>query len=234
VAPHLVALLNPTIFEVESYRVLSGLVVQMHKDAGLRLIAISSPSPGDGKTSTAISLASILAREPNARVLLVEAELRRPSLVAYLGVRRTSEKGLVQAILAPTLSLENVVWQCPPLNLDLLPAGRSLDSPYDVLKLPRFRELLQEARQLYDYVVIDTPPLVPFADCRLIEKCIDGFLIVVAAHKTPRKLLEEALHVTDPAKIIGLVFNQDDNQTSSYYRVYRYNIQSRNGQQKRP
>jgi len=120
------------------------------------------------------------------------------------------------------LSLESVVQQCPPFDLNVVPAGRSLASPYDLLALPRFGELLQEARQHYDYVVVDMPPLVPFADCRLIARWIDGLLVVVAAHRTPRKLLEEALNVTDPAKLVGLVFNQDDHQASKYHSLYRY------------
>ena len=232
-APYLVTLLTPTAFETEPYRVLGHMVAQMHTDAGLRLLAIASPSPGDGKTITAINLVGVLAQEPQARVLLVEADLRRPSLLTYLGREKASMGGLVQAILDPMLSLESVVQQYPSFNFNVLPAGHSLAAPYDVLKLPRFGELLQETRQHYDYVVVDTPPLIPFADCRLIEKCVDGLLVVVAAHKTSRKLLEEALHVIDPTKLVGLVFNQDIYQTLRYHRpYYRYYPQSRNGQQR--
>src|SRR5262245_39126467 len=96
-ASHLVALLTPTAFEAEPYRVLSHLVTQMHKEAGLRVLAISSPSAGDGKTSTAINLAGALAQEPKTRVLLLEAELRRPVVLTYLGLSYGSRKGLVQA-----------------------------------------------------------------------------------------------------------------------------------------
>ena len=90
VEPHLVPLLTPTAFEAEPYRVLAHLVGQMHTEAGLRILAISSPSSGDGKTSTAINLAGILAQEPKIRVLLLEAELRRPSIAKYLGIRHTT------------------------------------------------------------------------------------------------------------------------------------------------
>jgi len=224
-----VTLVTPTAFEAEPYRVLGRLVVQMSKDAGLRVLAISSPSAGDGKTSTAINLAGVLAQEPKARVLLVEADLRRPSMLTYLGIRDLGGKGLVGAILEPALSLEQVVHPCPPFNLHVLPAGHSLASPYDVLKLPRCGELLQEARQHYDYVIVDTPPLIPFADCRLIEQWMDGFLVVVAAHQTSPKLLAEALHIMDPTKLVGLVLNRDDHLAPQYYHAYRYYAQSPNG-----
>jgi capsular exopolysaccharide synthesis family protein len=232
VEPHLVTIVTPTAFEAEPYRVLGRLVVQMYKDAGPRILAISSPSAGDGKTSTAINLAEVLAQEPKARVLLVEADLRRPSLLTYLGISGAGGKGLIGAVLEPALPLERIVHPCLPFNLHVLPAGHSLASPYDVLKLPRFGELLQEARQHYDYVVVDTPPLIPFADCRLVEQWIDGFLVVVAAHKTSPKLLAEALHVMDSAKLVGLVLNKDDHLAPQYYHAYRYYAQSPNGHHK--
>ena len=113
--------------------------------------------------------------------------------------------------------------QRPLFNLEVLPAGRLSTAPYEVLKSPCLGKLFEEARRRYDYIVLDTPPLVPFPDCRLLEKWIDGFLMVVAAHKTPRKLLEEALNVIDPAKIIGLVFNNDDRPVFGYHAYYGYN-----------
>jgi capsular exopolysaccharide synthesis family protein len=177
---------------------------------------------GDGKTTTAINMAGTLAGRPGSHILLVEMDLRRPTMHEYLGLRH-SNGGIVDAILNPALSLKDVVIHHPPFNLSFLLAGQSLTSPYDVLKLPRLGELLAEARQRYDVIIIDTPPLIPLADCRLIEQWVDGFLVIVSAHKTPRKLLEEALNVVDPAKLIGLIFNKDEHirhRYSSYYSYY--------------
>jgi len=222
VKPHLVTLVTPTAFEAEPYRMLGRLVVQMRQDAALHILGISSPSVGDGKTSTAISLASVLAQEPEARVLLVEADLRRPAILNHLEIRNVSGEGLVGAILEPVRTLEQVVHSCLAFNLDILPVRHSVPSPYAVLKLPRCRELLQEARRHYDYVVVDAPPLLPFADCRLIEPWMDGFLVVVAAHKTSPKRLAEALYTMDPDKLVGLVFNKDDHLAPHYDHAYHY------------
>jgi Mrp family chromosome partitioning ATPase len=123
---------------------------------------------------------------------------------------------LVDAILDPTLSLPAVVHTRPHLNLSVLTAGQLPAAPYEVLKSPRLGELLAEARRRFDYIVLDTPPLVSVPDCRVIGKWVDGFLIVVTAHRTSRKLLEEALKVTEPAKIVGLVFNGDDRHLSRH------------------
>jgi capsular exopolysaccharide synthesis family protein len=207
---HLVSLVTPAAFEAEQYRALRHIVEQRHKSAGLSVIAVSSPAVGDGKTTTAINLAGALAQAPEARVLLIEADLRRPSIGALLGFEEAMGPGLVHAILDPTLNLGQVVRSRPPFNLDVILAGQVPPSPYEILKSPRLGDLLDAARQQYDYVILDTPPLVALQDCRVIARWVDGLLVVVAAHRTPRRLVEEALTVVDPAKIIGLVFNGDD------------------------
>src|SRR5262245_205781 len=133
VKPHLVTLVTPTVFEAEPYRMLGRLVVQMRQDAGLHILAISSPSVGDGKTSTAINLAGVLAQEPEARVLLVEADLRRPAILSHLGIRSVNGEGLVGMILEPGCAFEKVIHSCLPFNLDILPVRHSVPSPYAVL-----------------------------------------------------------------------------------------------------
>ena len=212
---HLVSLLAPTAFETEQYRNLRTLLETKRTGHGY-VVAISSPSVGDGKTTTAINLAGVLAEDEGTRVLLVDADLRNPTLDRMLGMKGSTGRGLVSAILAPALSLEDVVAPRPPFRLSVLSAGRRVASPYEMLKSPRFGELLDEARRHFDYIVLDTPPLVSLSDCRLIGNWVDGFLIVVAAHRTPRKLVEEALNVLEPAKVVGFVFNNDERSWGNY------------------
>ncbi len=206
---HLVSLISPAAFEAEQYRALRHIVEQMHKTDNVKIVAVSSPAVGDGKTTTAINLAGALAQSPEARVLLIDADLRRPSIGALL--RHVDAKpGLVDAILDPACTLEQVLVVRSQFNLSFIHAGRPLaSSPYELLKSARLGALLEEARGRYDYVVIDTPPLAEVQDCRLIASWVDGFLVVVAAHRTPRRLVEEALAIVEPAKILGLVFNGD-------------------------
>jgi protein-tyrosine kinase len=218
---HLVSFLAPTTFEAEQYRSLRHTIEQVHRDTGaLSLIAISSPAVGDGKTTTAINLAGTLAQNSEIRVLLIDMDLRHPSMVRTLGLHHVASPGLVDVITNPNLSLEAVAFSYLRPNLSIIPAGCSLANPYEVLKSHRLGELLEEARQSYDYVVIDTPPLIPFPDCRLLSRWVDGFLVVVTAHRTPRKLLEEALNIMEPTKITGLVFNSDDQPVFGYYHSY--------------
>jgi capsular exopolysaccharide synthesis family protein len=217
---HLVSLVNPASFEAERYWVLRHKVEQMHRNSGLSIIALASPVAGDGKTTTAINLAATLAQPPASRVLLVDLDFRRPAVGKSLRIGHPDGPGLENAILDPDLKLEEVVQDHPSFDLSLLLPGPLHTTPYELLKSSRLGELLQEAKQKYDYVVLDTPPLVLIPDAQVISDWVDGFLIVVAAHKTPRKLLEEALNAMGPDKIVGLVFNGDDRPLYGYYRYY--------------
>lgn len=218
---HLVSLVAPASLEAEQYRALRHIVEQKRRTDNLTVIAVSSPGGGDGKTTTAVNLAGALAQAPDARVLLIEADLRRPSIGPLLGLYDPGAPGLVHAILDPGLSLVLVVQPLPTFNLSVVVAGQTPPSPYEVLKSPRLAELLDEARRDYDYVVLDTPPMVPVQDCRLLARLVDGFVLVVAAHHTPRPMLEAALDIIDPTRLIGLVFNGYDHLLAGRHLGYK-------------
>ena len=214
---HLVSLVTPAAFEAEQYRALRHIVEQRHRADTLSLLAVSSAAGGDGKTLTAVNLAGALAQGSEARVLLIEADLRLPSVAQLLGFGTARRPGLVDAIVDENLTLADVVLTRPPFNLSVVLAGQTLPSPYEVLKSPRLGGLLEEARAQYDYVILDTPPLVTVQDCRIIARWVDGVILVVSAHETPRRLVEEALNVLDPAKVLGFVFNRDDQGLARFY-----------------
>jgi capsular exopolysaccharide synthesis family protein len=211
-----VSLLEPGALEAEPYRALRHLVEQRRPLTGGAVLVVTSPGIGDGKTTTAINLAGALAQDPKTRVLLVEADLRGPALATRLGLHGGG-RGLVAALLDPQVTLEAIVEPCPPFNLDILRASRQRGAPYELLASPRFAELIGEARHRYDYVLIDSPPLVPFPDGRIVGSSADGYLLVVCAGRTPRKLVDEALGLLDPAKLVGLVFNGEERSLTQYY-----------------
>jgi capsular exopolysaccharide synthesis family protein len=206
----MVSLVAPSSLEAEQYRALRHVVEQKRRTDNVSVIAVSSPGGGDGKTTTAINLAGALAQAPDARVLLVEADLRRPSVSAMLGLGDPNALGLVHAILDRSIGLSNIVQPLSMFNLSVVVAGQTPPSPYEVLKSPRLGELLEDARRDYDFVVLDTAPLVPVQDYRVIAGLLDGMVLVVAAHRTPRPMLEAAFEILDPTRMIGIVFNGYD------------------------
>jgi len=220
VNPRLPSLFQPASFAAEQYRGLRHVVEQIRKSAGISVFAVSSPTVHDGKTTTAINLAGALAQAADRQVLLVEADLRRPSLLDHLALRGGGGPGLTGLIARSDLALEQTVRRLVPFNLDVLPAGYIPSTPYDVLESPRLAEVLERSRRQYDFVIVDTPPILPVLDCRVIEKLVDGFLVVVAAHRTSRQQLGEALTILDPTKTLGIIFNWDDGAVSGYHSAY--------------
>ena len=98
----------------------------------------------------------------------------------------------------------------PAFNLSFLPLVALLTNEYELLRSSRLSQLLDDARRRYQFVILDVPPLPPVPDCRVIGDSVDGFIVVVAAHRTTRRLLDETLGMLEPEKVVGLVFNRDD------------------------
>lgn len=222
IAEQLVSLLSPDSYAADQYRTLRHSIERLRKEDGLRVLAMSSATPNDGKTVTTLNLAGALAQAPDARVLVVDADLRRPSVAKYLGLDRQPLPGLSDVLRDPSFTLGDVVQPLEGFNLSVVPAGAPQNAPYELLNSTRLENFLNEARERYDCVLIDTPPLVPLPDCRLIGKWVDGFLLVVGAHKTPRTLVQDALNLLDLSKVIGIVFNGDRRPLSNRYGYYYY------------
>jgi capsular exopolysaccharide synthesis family protein len=219
--PRLVSFLKPESFEADQYRMLRYAVERSCPSEGSRVIAITSPISGDGKTLTAVNLAGTIARAGPARVLMVDADLRRPTVAKILGHSNVHRGwGLVDAIVDRRLSLEQIAWSLKPFNLSVVTSRRPQAETYELLASGRFGELLRDARQRFEYVVVDTPPVLSTPDSRLLAEWVDGYVIVVSADKTPRKLLEETFALLGPAKILGLVFNRESYRHSRYGKYY--------------
>jgi capsular exopolysaccharide synthesis family protein len=216
----LISLTAPSSLEAEQYQSLSLELQRLRIDRDIRMVALTSPAGGDGKTLTSINLAATLARGSDARVLLIEADLRRPTMAAQLAIA-DGGRGLADIVLNPEAALLDAVRHLEHFGFSVIPAGSCAGAGiHDILKSPRLRSLLRDARERYDFVIVDTPPLVPVVDARLIAQSLDGLFLVVAAHKTPRKLLEEALNVLDGKSVLGIVLNRDDRPFFGYSRRY--------------
>jgi capsular exopolysaccharide synthesis family protein len=215
--PSLISLKQPDSFAAEQYQGLRLTMEQMKALRDTRVIAITSPCLGDGKTVTSINLATALSRGGNSRVLLVDADLRRPAVASRLGVAEADAAGLVEAITGPDMTLQTVSRLVPGSALHIVPSGVVRAPVHEILRSPQLEALLTEARRHYDFIVLDAPPLLPVFDAALLSRAVDGVLVVVAANRTPRRLLGEALNQLDPSKVLGIIFNGDARPLFGYY-----------------
>jgi capsular exopolysaccharide synthesis family protein len=213
----LVSFLAPASAEADQYRALRHSLERLRRSSGFQVFAVTSATAGEGKTITTLNLAGALAQSPNARVLVIGADFHRPMLSEYFGLPQLRSPGLADLIIDGGRRTDQIIRRLDSLNLSVLPAGTARVSPYELLASPRVEGLLKTLRQQFDYVLIDAPPVIPCADCRLLGDRIDGFLLVVAAHRTPRSAVEEALRLLAPASIAALVLNGDNPSAQPYY-----------------
>ncbi|MCW2682658.1 MAG: capsular exopolysaccharide family [Blastococcus sp.] len=205
----------------EAYRQIRTNLQFIDVDHPVKTIVVTSSVPGEGKTTVAVNLALVLAQS-GARVALVEADLRRPRVTRYLGM--ISGAGLSN-VLSGSAGFEDLVQPYGNGNLAVLAAGPTPPYPSEMLGSHQMRVLLDEARQNYDFVIIDAPPLLPVTDAAVLSVAADG-AIIVARHgvTTNNQLLQAAsnLHRID-ARLLGVVLNRiPPKAAASYGYGYQY------------
>jgi capsular exopolysaccharide synthesis family protein len=187
-------------------------------DAAVRSIMVTSAIPDEGKTTTAFNLALALAEDTDRMTVLVDADLRRPSLARFVTPRPTT--GLME-ILKDGISLDEALVPLQGGVLSLLPAGGGIANPTSLLKSDALERLFAQLRERFDWVVIDSPPCVPFADAHTLHPSVDGAILVVRAASTSRATVERALETLADGPLLGIVLN-DVRQTVVDKYYYRY------------
>ncbi|BGE81145.1 capsular polysaccharide synthesis protein [Staphylococcus petrasii] len=177
---------------------------------------ITSSRQGEGKTFVSKSLSESLA---NARykVLLIDADMRRPQVHKRFNV--PNNYGLSN-IISHQIPYEQGIYYSEESNLDIIPAGTKPPNPSELLDSPNFKDFLEDIKGEYDYVIIDTPPILPVTDALIIGRLVDQTILVANSKKTPRELVIEAKTRLDNLKIsvFGVVLNQvKHTNTKGYY-----------------
>jgi capsular exopolysaccharide synthesis family protein len=185
----------------------------------LRTLLVTSPRPGDGKSTLALNLATALVEGGKRTVLLVEADYYHPTLGPALGL--PDGPGLADC-LEDNLDPLKVVRRLDPLHWYFLRAGKPRSNPTDLLQSDMLSGLMQRLRGLSDWILIDAPPAVPLADALSLSRHADASLLVVRASHTPQEALEEALTVLGPQNVLGVVLNGAEGLNRLYSTYYRY------------
>lgn len=196
----------------ESFRVLCQRLLQVREQRRLQTLLITSPVPREGKTVVAINLATTLARNSNA-VLLVDADLRHPRL-PVLGI--APQRGLAD-YLAGRIELPGAIRQVDPPGFYYLAAGFASTNPSELLQKPALQEFISQAAATFDWVIFDSPSINLFADPRHLATLVDGVLLVVRENVTPKEAAEKSLVALDKAFLVGLVFNASSGSPHAHY-----------------
>jgi capsular exopolysaccharide synthesis family protein len=222
VEPHLVAITQPRSAYCEQFRSLRTRILQAGERRQMRTFVITSAGMGEGKTLTALNLAWLLAQTDGVRALVIESDLRQPCATEYLAI--DAPRGLSEA-LGGELSLRDAVVRLDPAGLYLLPGGQARDDVAELLSGPTYAAVIAEARQLFDFIIIDAPPLGIFTDANVLINRADGALMVVRAGKTRYAMVDKLLEQLPRELLLGLILNRADEQlesTAYYYQKRNY------------
>lgn len=228
VHPRLITIIDPHSHYCEDYRSLRTHVLHESERTNLQTLVIMSVEQSEGKSVTAMNLAWILAQTDGLSTLIIDADLRNPSLAAYIGMQ--AKIGLSD-VLTEQIPLIDALIQLEPSGLNILPGGRPMHDAAEMISGPRFVKMLNEARGMFDLVIVDTPPLNLFTDGTVIANDTDGAILVVRANRVNFADIARNLEGLPKEKMIGAVLNDaaESKLGGSYYRYQNYN-NSQNGQ----
>jgi len=226
---HLVALTDPLSLGAEKFRALATRLDHLRRSRELKSLQVTSGAKDEGKTLTSGNLALTLARRSSSKVLLVEGDLHKPGLASLIGFDQSL--GLSQWWSEPDADIARFIQQLKGTSLWLLTAGDPYDQPSDILRSARFARAFAELVQWFDWIVVDSTPLLPMIDANLWSRLVDGTIVVVRQGVTPVKALKKGLQGLDNPNLIGVVLNEasEFDHGSGYDRYYLGQRNGKNG-----
>lgn len=214
-AVHLIAHNNLKSTFAEQYRLIRTNILFSSVDKEIKTIMVTSPEPSDGKSTTAANLAIVLAQQEK-KVLLVDADLRKPSIHYMFNV---SNKNGLTSVLTKRISQDKVIYKTHIPNLDILTSGPIPPNPSEILNSNAMETLMEELEDQFDYVIFDTPPVLAVTDPQILANKCDGVVIVVASGKTHKDRAVKAKELLEKAdaQLLGVVVNGVDSKSGVYY-----------------
>lgn len=221
VEPRLVAITQPHSTYCEEYRSLRTHVLHKSQKQKLQAIVVASINPSEGKSITALNLSWMLAQTDGVKCLIIDSDLRMPSLSDYLGIE--TETGLSD-ILSGKATVKDSIVKIEPAGLYILSGGEARSDVAELISGPKFKEILREVRDMFDYVIIDAPPLGIFTDAAVLINQADGAMLVVRAGKTRYSAVDRIMETLPRERMLGVVLNQsEDVLDESHYNYGYYN-----------
>ena len=215
----LVSMWRPLSFVAEQYRVAATRLELMTGDRKSTAIVVTSAVMGEGKSSTALNLGYVLAKDLDRRTIVIDCDLKRPMQHIYAGVWQ--HPGLVE-VLRGTKAVEDCVQRLGEAGPWILPAGAVGDNPLALSKMHQLADLIAELKEKFDYVIIDAPPVLPLADMQVLASMGDLLAYVVKASMTGRDVVQKALKAIGDTTNVGIILNGLDAHTTPYYMQQEY------------
>src|SRR5271169_212893 len=213
----LVTITNPNSPGAEMFRVLSTKLAHMRRKRTLKRLLITSAVGDEGKSVVSVNLAFTLARRTGERVLLLEADLRRPTASALLA---SSQLRGITEWHEHKLALQDAFYQVEGMPLWLLSAGKGIEEPLPLLESDSFAQMLNSVSEGFDWVLLDCTPMLPMADATSLSRLCDGVLVVAREGHTRKRTLTRALNSIEKNKQLGFIFNEASTVQVGYERYY--------------
>jgi protein-tyrosine kinase len=218
-ASRLVSMSDPHSLGAEKFRALAARLDNVRNQRELKSLQITSSVAHEGKTLVSMNLAVNLAHSPNCKVLLIEGDLHKPSLGTLLGL--SSLKGISQWWSSPKeQEITDYIYRINQMPLWYLPAGAALPQPSSILQSARFGEALLRLVGSFDWIIVDSTPLLPFVDANLWSRLVDGTLLVVREGVASVKALKKGLESIDNLNLVGVVLNDAADIEHPKYKDY--------------
>lgn len=203
----------------EAFRLLGLRVRYLRKDRTLKKLLITSTVPREGKSFAAANLAWVLAAGARQNTLLLEGDLRKPALSHMFGV--AGGPGISE-YLQGTGSLVSSICHIEKSNLWILPAGVAVGNPLDVMQSAKLPFMMEQLSAWFDWIIIDSPPVLPLADTSVWARLADGILLVARPGITEKRRMERGVEALEPSKLIGTLLNSSHTSPDSDYAYYRH------------
>lgn len=204
----------------EQYRMLRTNLQSLRLSQGFKTLLVTSAMHNEGKTVTALNLALTLAQQPKCNVLLIDADLRKGSVKRWLGL---AQRPGLSEVLSEGIRPSAGFVKLHSSSLTILPSGKVIGEPSEWLDSLAMREQLQQFKKQFDYVIVDTPPVLLVADACVLSRYVDGVLLVVRSGRTQRRQLSDAQArlAQVKARVIGSILTHVEYWPFGYNRYYR-------------
>jgi capsular exopolysaccharide synthesis family protein len=198
----------------EAFRLLGVRLRDLRRSRTLKKLLITSTIPQEGKSMVAANLACSLAQTTQQRVLLLEGDLRRPSLSQMFGLGRNSG---ISELLQGEYSLSASIYHLEAAGVWMLPSGSAPSNALELLQSGRLLALMDQLTVWFDWIIIDSPPALPLADTSVWMRLADGILLVTRQGTTEKRQLQRGLEALESKKLVGAVLNSSKHSTDNYY-----------------